>query len=246
LRCLVAILAICGVFAQTPIEPAADTSLGQRLFESQCAVCHGQTGDGGRGPNLHRPKLNRAPDDAALRKAIADGIPPEMPGAWQLSPREVASVAAFVKTLGSVPSEPVPGDPGRGEQVYKAQGCANCHMIGGDGSGFGPELTAIGARRSPVHLRESIVTPEASVPDGFLLVELVTANGATARGIRMNEDTFSIQIKDSNNAFHSFRKADLKEVRKLRGKSPMPPYTTLAGDELTNLIAYLASLRGKS
>ncbi|HEV2690676.1 MAG TPA: c-type cytochrome [Bryobacteraceae bacterium] len=237
---------IAAAFAQTEDKPAGDPALGQRLFESQCAVCHGQTGAGGRGPNLHHPKLKHAPDDAALRKVISDGIQPEMPGAWQLNPREVASVAAFVTTLGSIPVEPIPGDPQRGERVYRAKGCTGCHTIAGDGSGFGPELTDIGSRRSAAHLRESLVTPEASVPDGFLLVELVTPAGATIRGIRLNEDTFSIQIKDSKSAFHSFRKSELKEIRKLRGKSPMPSYESLTAGELTDLIAYLASLRGKS
>ena len=233
-------------FAQPNETPAVgDPALGQRLFESQCAVCHGQTGTGGRGPNLHRAKLDHAADDAALRTVIYEGLPPEMPGAWQLNPREVASVAAYVTSLGSIPIEPVAGDPQHGREIYRAKGCATCHLISGDGSGFGPELTNIGARRSAAHLRESIVAPEASVPDGFMLVEIVTSSGATIRGIRLNEDTFSIQIKDQKNAFHSFRKSEVKAIRKLRGKSPMPSYQgTIVGGDLTDLIAYLASLRG--
>jgi cytochrome c oxidase cbb3-type subunit 3 len=193
--------------------------VGQKLFESQCALCHGQTGGGGRGPNLHRLKLNQAPDESALRKVISEGIAPEMPAFWQMSDREVASVAAYVRTLGSAPSEPVPGDASRGERLYVSKGCGGCHMIAGDGSGYGPELTDVGVKRSLAFLRESIVAPEASVPEGFLLVELVTSSGETIRGIRLNEDTFSIQVKDSSNVIHSFRKADLSELRKLRGKS---------------------------
>ncbi len=170
-----------------------------------------------------------------------------MPGAWQLSPHEVASVAVYVRQIGSLPPEPVAGDAAHGEQVYKSKGCANCHMIRGVGSGFGPELSDIGARRSVAHLRESIVTPEASVPDRFLMVEVVTASGATVRGIRANEDSFTIQIKDAKGEFSSFRKTELKELRKLPGKSPMPSYQgALTPEELTDLTAYLASLRGKS
>lgn len=232
---------------QVPPEPVGDPVLGQQRFESQCALCHGQDGSGGRGPNLQRPKLDHAPDDAALRKVIADGIPPEMPGAWQLSAHEVASVAAYVRKLGAVPAEPVPGDAARGERVYQSKNCANCHMIRGVGAGFGPELTDIGARRNVAYLRESIIAPEAAVPDGFLMIEVLTSSGATVRGIRVNEDTFTIQIKDASGKFLSFRKADLKELRKLRGKSPMPSYQgSLTPEELMNLTAYLASLRGKS
>ncbi len=229
--------------AQAPADPA----LGKKRFESQCALCHGQTGGGGRGPSLQRPTLNRAPNDAALQKVISQGIPPEMPGAWQLNDHEVASVAAYVRGLGATKPEPLPGDPERGRKIYASKGCATCHMIAGEGSGYGPELTDVGAKRSPAHLRESIVAPEASVPEGFLLVELVPAKGAIVRGVRVNEDTYSIQVKDAKGAFHSFRKADLAEVRKLRGKSPMPSYQgALSAEELNDLVAYLAGLRGKN
>jgi cytochrome c oxidase cbb3-type subunit III len=236
--------------AQTPPaapERSGDPALGQRRFESQCALCHGQDGSGGRGPNLRRPKLDHAPDDAALRKIIEEGIQPEMPGAWQLSPHEVTSVAAYVRQIGSVPMEPISGDAVRGEQVYKSEGCASCHMIRGVGSSFGPELSDIGARRSVAYLRESIIAPEASVPDRFLMIEAVMGTGTTVRGVRVNEDTFSIQLKDAKGVFSSFRKSELKELRKMPGKSPMPSYqTTVSPDELTDLTAYLAGLRGKS
>jgi len=242
-RWTVGLLLLVSAFAQDRADPIA----GKKLFQSQCALCHGQDGSGGRGPNLHRQKLTHAEDDAALRQLILTGLPPDMPAFWLLSEREAASVAAYVKSLGSAPLEPVPGDSSRGEQVYKSKGCDGCHMVAGQGSGFGPELSDIGAKRSAAFLRESIIAPEASVPDGFLLVELVNSSGGTVRGIRLNEDTFSIQIKDSNNKFHSFRKSDLSDLRKLRGKSPMPSYErSLTPDELTDLIAYLTHLRGSS
>jgi cytochrome c oxidase cbb3-type subunit III len=170
-----------------------------------------------------------------------------MPGAWQLSPREVKSVAAYVRTLGSIPLEALPGNPSNGQRLFNTKACDTCHMIDGQGSGFGPELTGIGAKRSAAFLRESLVAPEAALPDEFLLVEVVTPAGSTVRGVRMNEDSFSIQIKEANGEFHSYRKAALKDLRKLRGKSPMPSYeTVLTPDEMNDLIAYLASLRGNS
>src|SRR5258708_31279975 len=134
-----------------------DAAAGRKIFESQCALCHGQTGGGGRGPALNRPKLNKAPDDEALRRVISDGIEPEMPGAWQLHPREVVSVAAYVRSLGAIPPQILPGDPARGPPVYAARKCAACHMIAGKGEGFGPELTEIGARRSAAYLQRTIL-----------------------------------------------------------------------------------------
>src|SRR5215475_8015968 len=78
-------LAVCAPAAATaPAAPpaakpaaggAADPVQGKRLFESHCARCHGISGHGGFGPSLARPRLRRAPDDAALRDLIHNGIP---------------------------------------------------------------------------------------------------------------------------------------------------------------------------
>ena len=117
-KCILIALLTARAMAQTPVDPLG-AAAGRKIFESQCALCHGQTGTGGRGPGLNRPKLNKAPDDEALGKLISDGIPPEMPGAWQLHPREVAAVAAFVRSLGAVPPETLPGDAARGGTVLR-------------------------------------------------------------------------------------------------------------------------------
>ena len=65
--------AILVLFVVTLAEGQTDRSMpnlqaGRKIFESQCALCHGANGGGGRGPSLHRPKLERAPDDAALAR----------------------------------------------------------------------------------------------------------------------------------------------------------------------------------
>jgi cytochrome c oxidase cbb3-type subunit 3 len=84
------------------------------------------------------------------------------------------------------------------------------------------------------------------MPEGFLLVEATTLAGDKIKGIRVNEDTFSIQIKDATGQFHSLSKQDLKELQKLRGETPMPSYEAVFNTyELDDLVAYLASLGKK-
>ena len=56
-------------------QSAADVQAGKVLFGHLCVTCHGFDGAGGAGPPLNRAKLVNAPDDAALRTIIADGIP---------------------------------------------------------------------------------------------------------------------------------------------------------------------------
>ncbi len=213
---------------------------GEKLFVSQCALCHGITGNGGRGPALTRSKLDRAPDDEALHKVIENGIPPEMPGAWQLSPREVSAVAGYVRSLGQAASQSVNGNVGRGAALFASQGCSGCHIVGGMGTAYGPELTDIGTKRGAAFLGEVLRHPNGTV------FTAVTLSGATVRGVAVNEDSFTIQLKDAQGRFHSFRKSELKELKRKGAESPMPAYgDQLSAAEMEDLVAYLTSLRGK-
>jgi putative heme-binding domain-containing protein len=224
----------------------ADLLSGEKLFQVHCALCHGPKGVGGRGPLLSRAKLLRAPDDAALLKVLEDGIRgTEMPGAGAMSDREIRQTAAYVRSLGKVSMKPVPGDTAHGAEVYRGKGnCAGCHSIHGEGGVAGPDLSVIGESRSAAYLRDSIVNPGAAVPEGYLLVTVTPKTGQPVTGVRLNEDSFSIQIRDSAGRSYSFWKKDLVQVEKQRGKSPMPSYQgQLSEAELTDLVAYLASLK---
>jgi putative heme-binding domain-containing protein len=170
-----------------------------------------------------------------------------MPPAWFLTDDEIANVANYVLTLGSVPREKVPGDATQGASVYERARCGMCHTMAGQGNSLGPDLTEVGARRGASQLRQTLQHPDSTLPDGFLIVEAVLPSSDTIRGIRLNEDSFSIQIRDLSGRFYSFRKADLKELKKLRGITPMPSFeSTLSAVELDDLVAYLAAQRGQS
>jgi cytochrome c oxidase cbb3-type subunit 3 len=234
------------VLAQT-VGPKPDSIAGQKLFQEHCSACHGLDGGGGRGPNLHTPRLKHAGDEKSLRALLANGISPEMPPAWFLTDDEIATVASYVLTLGTVPREKVPGDPTHGAAVYVRARCDVCHILAGVGNSVGPDLTEVGARRGAAQLRQTLQHPDRTIPDGFLLVEAVQSSGDAIRGMRMNEDSFSIQIRDLSGRFYSFRKADLKELKKLRGMTPMPSYERgLTTEELDDLVAYLVAQRGQS
>ncbi|MFN0088234.1 MAG: c-type cytochrome [Blastocatellia bacterium] len=239
-----AIFWLAGVYAAGEQAPAGGP-LGERLYLTQCAMCHGQLGEGGRGPALARPKLLHAPDDDSLRAVIRFGIAGTgMPGT-RLIDAENRELAAYVRSLGRVEPAVLPGDPQRGEAIYRTTGaCDACHMLAGNGGAFGPDLTGVGASRSPRHLRESLLDPDADFPRNFAWIQAVTRSGRKLSGIRINEDTFSIQMRDAAGKLHSLWKADLREFKKDPRKSPMPSYRgRLTPGELDDLIAYLASLQ---
>src|SRR5215470_10347040 len=218
--------------AQNPTE----LQPGKQLFEGLCADCHGFEGAGGRAPSLNRPTLTRAQDDDSLRAIIRDGIPERgMPRVRRTTDNEQRQLIAYVRSLSRAAPASSVGDPQKGSAVYQRTGCASCHVIKGEGGTTGPELTIIGTQRGPDYLRQAIVDPAAALPHGtlpvpsrnldeFLPVRVLTGDGKEVRGLRINEDTFTIQIRDSNNELHSFRKADLREVQKEFGKSLMPAF----------------------
>jgi putative heme-binding domain-containing protein len=167
-----------------------------------------------------------------------------MPAAWYLSPDELADVAAFVRSLSSIPQEKLAGDPERGRLIYARSACASCHILDGKGVSIGPDLTSIETRRGASQIRATLTDPSKTIPQGFLLIEAVTSAGKTIRGIRLNEDTFTIQIKDLRGDIYSFRKTELTQLEKLRNETIMPSFgATLSASELDNLVAYLASPR---
>lgn len=243
---IIALLWMLGWFAVTAQTPT-DLARGEKLYLTQCAMCHGPkgeggVGEGGRGPVLAKPKLARAPDEDALKLIIRSGIAGTgMPGT-RLVNAELRDLAAYVRKLGAVPVVNLPGDAKRGAGLYQRD-CATCHTIAGYGGAFGPDLTGIGASRSPQHLRESLTNPAADFPRDYAFVRVVTRDGKTITGVRVNEDTFSLQFREAKGALHSFWKDELRSFSKDLRKSPMPSYRDLPAAELDDLVAYLASLQ---
>jgi cytochrome c oxidase cbb3-type subunit 3 len=253
-RCLVVVLLLgTPASAQSP----ADVAAGKVLFGHLCVTCHGPDGGGGSGPPLNRPTLVNAPDDAALRAIIADGIPNRgMPRVRRTLDSEQRALVAYVRSLGRTARPPSRGNAQKGSELYAKLNCAACHIVKGQGGSLGPPLTDIGVLRGPQYLRQAIVEPAAVLPTGtlrvpgpgyseYLPVRVVLKDGAEVRGIRLNEDLFSIQLRDLSGKFHSIRKSNADVIRKEPTTSVMPSFGGKMSDaELDDLVAYLSSLGG--
>lgn len=224
---------------------AADLAEGKRLYNAQCALCHGIDGGGGYGPSLLRPTFARAADDAGLFALVRVGIPGVMPGFGDANgPKRSWQLAAFVRTMTTSGGGTATGNPSNGRAVYAARGCASCHVLGGEGRALGPDLSAIGLQRGPAYLKQALVEPAARVPDGHVVVTARPKAGAAVRGVRVSEDAFWVHVRDVKGQLHAFRVADLAELTREAGASMMPAYATLPPGDLDDLVAYLSSLRG--
>ena len=230
-----------------------DIAMGKQLYAANCASCHGVDATGQLGPNLHGVVQRRGEQGVF---GVVRGGQGGMPPISSINDMRVWQVIGYLKTLGeSASTEVATGDPAKGQAVYEANGCATCHAINGKGGGVGPQLTTIGRARVPSYLKAFLLDPgknpppDATLPErgsntGYLLVHVVTKDGRDMTGIRVNEDTFTIVLRDVGGHFYSFDKSSLKTLEPEPGKTVMPGYKNLSPEDLDNLVAYLASLKG--
>jgi putative heme-binding domain-containing protein len=227
-------------------SPPASVEQGRAVYRSNCAFCHGLTGRGGRGPNIANTQLNQGNRDEDLRRVVTQGVPgTSMPAFPRMEEEEIRDLIVFIRHLqgSGSPPERVAGDPHRGRQLYVKNGCPACHRVGEEGSDYGPDLSRVGAGRSIEYLTYSITDPSADIPDTYEGVSVVTRDGKRLTGVRINEDTFTVQFRDMSQKIRMFDKAELKEIIHEK-KSMMPAYPSLPKQDLNDMLAYLVSLRG--
>jgi len=166
-----------------------------------------------------------------------------MPG-FSGSELRLSQLVAFIRSLNRAarPSE-LPGDPVRGESLFRGSDCLSCHRLGREGSFAGPDLSSVGSRRSLRHLRDSLVDPSRDVRPRYRMASVVDASGGSARGFLLDEDRHTIQILDLDGALRSFSREKLSSVETSR-ESIMPSYADLFGErELNDLISFLSTRR---
>ncbi len=251
--------------AQEKNPRAGDVSAikeGQSLFRANCSPCHGLAArGGGRGPDLTSGLWVHGSSDGEIFHSISDGVPDTDMPANPFEDSEIWTLVAYLRSVGAGTQAPVPGDRLAGERIFLGKGaCSQCHIVAGRGGHLGPDLTRVGATRSPQYLTESIREPDKDlslgmtdpnnhyvIPAEYETVTAVLNDGRKVVGVAKNEDAFSLQLLGQDDQLHFFLKKDLREVIHER-RSLMPTYTVqmLSADEVRDLVAYLASRRGSS
>jgi cytochrome c oxidase cbb3-type subunit III len=243
-------LGLAAARAQAPLHDSqysdADIAYGATLYGSKCVTCHGPQGDAIGGVNLRSGTFRNAVIDRDLERFIRTGSPAGMP-AFALDNAEMAGIIAYLRNMNAFDTAAVKtGDAARGRALFEGKGaCTKCHRVGVTGSGSAPDLSDVGAARSAGSLRRSLVDPTSQMMPINRPVRVVTKDGTIISGRRVNEDTYSLQIVDDRERFHSLVKGDLREYT-ISKTSPMPSYTrTLSDEEMADVLAYLLSLKGQ-
>lgn len=161
-----------------------------------CLICHKVTETGNeRGPDLRKAAgqaATRKPGmeaEAYLLESITQpevflvpGYPKMMPSALKppanMNLAEVKAVIAYLQTLGGaevtvkiaaedIKAAKAAGPVHKGKEAMGTYGCVGCHKIESDGGEVGPELTKVGAGRTPEELMKKMLNPAAWTTPGF-------------------------------------------------------------------------------
>jgi ubiquinol-cytochrome c reductase cytochrome c subunit len=156
--------------------PAANTQAsveeGKKLFQANCATCHGLALDGSEdGPSLigvgaasvdFQVGTGRMPMQAQGPQALEKPV--------QFTEEQISSLAAYVASVAPGPAIPeeqyldAQGDAANGAELFRIN-CAMCHNVAGAGGAltegkFAPPLTGV----TPAHIYEAMVTGPQNMP----------------------------------------------------------------------------------
>lgn len=221
---------------------------GDFVYKRRCSNCHGLDARGYRAPDLTTGQFSNGTSDAQLYRVITRGIPASEMGGTNMNEDEVWALISYLRTVVAPgANENARGNAQAGEAIYSGKArCTGCHMVSGKGGRLGPDLSRIGVARSRTALVREIRSASEYIPQGYEPVTVVMRDGRQIKGARKNEDSFSIQIMETNEQLSTFLKKDLREVIEEK-KSLMPDYEAakLTEAELDDLLAYLRTLRGR-
>ncbi len=227
------------------VYPQIDIANGALLFGANCAQCHGAAGDGVPGIDL-KAGIKRAASDRDLGQLITNGIQGTAMPATPFGQAELDAVVAYLRSMRDFNAPKVMvGDAMRGRQLFETKGgCASCHRVQGKGSRVAPDLTEIGNVRAADALWRSLLDPTSAMRPINRPVNIVTKDGRTISGRRLNEDTYSVQLIDDHERLLSLMKSDLRQFTIIR-TSTMPSYKDkLAQQEIADIVSYLVTLKG--
>jgi len=139
----------------------------------------------------------------------------------------------------------VPGDVAQGKAIFNGKGgCLECHMVGSQGSVVGVNLSEIATQLTVAELQNALLNPSPTVEPGNQLYRVVMSDGKVITGKLLNQDLSSLQMLDSHGDLIALQRSNIREAG-FTQTPPMPSYQgKLTPEEQTNLIAYLATLKG--
>jgi len=244
---------------------------GRKIYDGACQGCHGSEARGSERATALGGALAHGNGDGEIFQNIRAGIRgTPMPSFAHLSTDQIWQVVSYLRSLAPPRplAETVDGNAEEGRRAFDRARCMECHQVNGAGTPVGPDLSAAGTL-SAEQLRAAILNPNAVGGTGVVggtpgpgrgngrggragrgivrpaAITVRTLDGREYRGIRRNEDAFSLQMIDLSGQLRLLEKSKLAEVRvETRSLMPDDYATRLSANEIRHLVAYLKTLHG--
>jgi len=222
-------------------------------YGARCAFCHGADAKGATGGCDLTRLWTAGGTEQQIFQSIRRGFPNTIKAHGFGPDDDIWSIMAYLRTIDARNSSARPsGNAGNGERLFNAN-CVQCHQANRRGGLLGPDLSRVGSSRSRAALAHKIrhassyimsVYTLNYIVEGYQPVSLVTRGGQRIRGVKKNEDAFSIQIMDTRERLQGYAKADLRELID-EETSIMPDFGSdrLSDSDLNDLLDYLQTLR---
>jgi putative heme-binding domain-containing protein len=234
---------LVGLLAAGAATAFAQERSGESMFRERCSECHGADAKGVAGHDLTRLWAAGATDDRVFQ-TIRQGVPNTIMPSSTAPDNELRAIVSYLRGLGSAAARvPISGNVQNGERIFSSS-CGTCHAINGRGGPLGPDLSQIGQTQGRELLVRAVRDPNASIPDGFKPVTILTRDGQRVHGVRKSEDAFSIQIMDEHGRLRGYLKSNVREIVR-ESNSLMPAFGAdrLSDNDLADVLAYLGTLK---
>jgi uncharacterized repeat protein (TIGR03806 family) len=190
-----------------------------------------------RGPGQMPPLVTQRVDEAAV-KLFHEWISSLQPKRKFVRTWRVKDLLEEIEKI-----DPA-GPQDTGKVLYGELGCEQCHRIGKDGGGVGPELGEALGPRTRTQLIEAIIDPSKEISPDFAATLIVTKQGRVLEGRIEREDDSGLEIRTSDFFAGPVRVSagDILE-RRISKDSNMPTglLDTLTKEEILDLLGYLLS-----
>ncbi len=124
--------------------------------------------------------------------------------------------------------------------------CVACHQLGGVGGILGPSLDTVGAGLPVDLIIESVLWPQRQLKEGYFAVGVTTKDGAVLTGYQESEQGGILRLKDpATLQVHALPLNQIAEKNSIGSLMPGGLTASLKPEELRDLIAYLATLKGE-
>ena len=129
----------------------------------------------------------------------------------------------------------------RGRRLFTDLQCAACHQVAGEGIAYGPDLTGVGARFSPLDLLLASVEPARDLSDQYAGLVVTTGEDSMELGIPIERTGDTLSLAPDPRSGRLRVDIPISEITSEVAASPMPAglLDTASMDEVLDLLAYL-------